>query len=301
MKDDILVAIRCTVYNHEPYLRDCLNGFIMQKTNFRFVAIVHDDCSIDGSAAIIREYAEKHPDIIKPIYETENQFSKRDGSLQRIMSKSIEETGAKYVAMCEGDDYWTDPNKLQKQVDFLEAHPDYSICFSHVKCLQVSTGQLVDEMIVREMQGESTIVDLANGNYIHTPAVLFRYSSEVERKISALGYCMPSDYVFWMLYAENGKIWKMEDSMAVYRVGSGMWSTDCTIKPEVEMLMTLNKLWMAIEEKRVKQVLNQYIQRQKQYVFEISAHQQRDLDSIRASRAYRIGKVILAPFKWIKK
>ena len=71
-----LVAIKCTVYNHEPYLRDCLEGFVMQKTNFRFVAIVHDDASTDGSAAIIREYEEKYPDIIKPIYEIENQYRK---------------------------------------------------------------------------------------------------------------------------------------------------------------------------------------------------------------------------------
>ena len=99
-----LVAIKCTVYNHEPYLCDCLEGFVMQQTNFPFVAIVHDDASTDGSAAIIHEYEEKYPDIIKPIYETENQYSKRDGSVGRIMDEAIDATGAKYVAMCEGDD-----------------------------------------------------------------------------------------------------------------------------------------------------------------------------------------------------
>lgn len=122
-----LVAIKCLVYNHEPYLRDCLEGFVMQQTNFPFVAIVHDDASTDGSAAIIRKYEEKYPDIIKPIYEAENQYSKRDGSLGRIMNAAVDATGAKYVAMCEGDDYWTDPLKLQKQVDFMEANPEYSI------------------------------------------------------------------------------------------------------------------------------------------------------------------------------
>ena len=113
----LMVTIRCTVFNHERYLRECLEGFVMQKTNFRFEAIVHDDASTDGSAAIIKEYAEKYPDIIKPIYETENQYSKHDGSLGRIMRKH---THGKYVAFCEGDDYWTDPLKLQKQVDALE-------------------------------------------------------------------------------------------------------------------------------------------------------------------------------------
>ena len=125
-----LVAIRCITYNHEPYIRDALEGFVMQQTNFPFVAIVHDDASTDGTAAIIREYAEKYPDIIKPIYETENQYSKRDGSLDRIMDEACEATGAKYIALCEGDDYWTDPLKLQKQVDFLESNNSYSACLT---------------------------------------------------------------------------------------------------------------------------------------------------------------------------
>lgn len=124
MTGDPLVSIRCTVYNHEPFLRQCLDGFVMQKTTFPFEAIVHDDASTDGSAAIIREYAERYPDIIKPIYETENQYSKHDGSLRRIMDAAMH-PNSKYIATCEGDDYWTDPNKLQLQVDFLESHPDY--------------------------------------------------------------------------------------------------------------------------------------------------------------------------------
>ena len=84
--DELMVSIRCLAYNHEPYIRQCLEGFIMQKTNFRFEAVVHDDASTDGTVAIIREYAEKYPNIIKPIYETQNQYSKHDGSLGRIMS-----------------------------------------------------------------------------------------------------------------------------------------------------------------------------------------------------------------------
>lgn len=116
-----LVTIHCLVYNHEPYLRQCLDGFVMQITDFPFEAIVHDDASTDRSAEIIQEYAGKYPDIIKPIFEAENQYSKHDGSIRRIMN---EHTRGKYVAMCEGDDYWIDPYKLQKQVDYLESHPE---------------------------------------------------------------------------------------------------------------------------------------------------------------------------------
>lgn len=130
MQENLMVTIRCMAYNHEPYIRQCLEGFILQKTNFRFEAIVHDDASTDGTVSIIKEYAEKYPDIIKPIYEIENQYSKRDGSLTRIMDSHMH---GKYIAICEGDDYWTDPYKLQDQVDFLESHPNFSMCFHAAK------------------------------------------------------------------------------------------------------------------------------------------------------------------------
>lgn len=123
--NELMVTIRCMTYNHEPYIRQCLEGFVMQKTNFRFEAIVHDDASTDGTATIIREYAEKYSDIIKPIYEAENQYSKHDDSLERIMDMAS--TG-KYIALCEGDDYWIDSLKLQKQIDYMEQHPECSLC-----------------------------------------------------------------------------------------------------------------------------------------------------------------------------
>jgi len=104
-----------------------LEGFVTQKTTFKFEAIVHDDASTDGTAAIILEYAEKYPDIIKPILESENQYSKLDGSLSRIMYNN---THGRYVAVCEGDDYWTNPQKLQTQVEFMEEHPECSLLYT---------------------------------------------------------------------------------------------------------------------------------------------------------------------------
>lgn len=121
----VMVTIQCFVYNHAPFLRQCLDGFVKQKTSFSFEAIVHDDASTDESATIIQEYASKYPGIIKPIIQTENLYSKRDGSINRIVNQH---TRGKYIAICEGDDYWIDPNKLQLQVDFMETHPDYVLC-----------------------------------------------------------------------------------------------------------------------------------------------------------------------------
>lgn len=139
------VCIRCITYNHEKYLADALEGFVMQKTTFPFVAIVHDDASTDGTADILRQYAEKYPDIIKPIYETENQYSKHDGSIGRIMDAEMAKYNPKYIAYCEGDDYWTDPYKLQKQVNFMESHPDYSVCFCRCLHHYVNTGKTTSD------------------------------------------------------------------------------------------------------------------------------------------------------------
>jgi len=120
-----LVSISCITYNHENFIRDAIEGFLMQKTTFPVEILIHDDASTDKTASIVREYEEKYPHLIKPIYQTENQYSKRDGSIGRIQR---ERARGKYYATCEGDDYWTDPLKLQKQVDTLEANPTCSFC-----------------------------------------------------------------------------------------------------------------------------------------------------------------------------
>ena len=120
-----IVAIRTLVYNHELFLRDYFEGIIKQQTNFPFIAVIHDDCSTDNSTAIIKEYSEKYPDIIKPIFEESNCY--QNGKWDLVEDKMRQAyNGAKYLAFCEGDDYWTDPYKLQRAIDFLEANPDYS-------------------------------------------------------------------------------------------------------------------------------------------------------------------------------
>lgn len=116
--DNILVSVVCDVYNHEPYLRQCFDGFVMQKTNFKFEVLVHDDASTDKSAEIIIEYTNKYPDIFKPIIQKENQYSKGVGIWKIYQFPRVK---GKYVAFCEGDDYWIDPLKLQKQVTAIES------------------------------------------------------------------------------------------------------------------------------------------------------------------------------------
>ena len=124
MNEEILVSIKCLAYNHEKYIRKMLDGCLSQKVNFRYEIIVHDDASTDSTTEIIKEYELKYPDVIVPIYEEENQYAK--GTINDIIYKKGR---GKYIAFCEGDDYWTDENKLQMQIDYLESHPDCSFCF----------------------------------------------------------------------------------------------------------------------------------------------------------------------------
>lgn len=154
-----LVSVCCLVYNHEPYLRDCFEGFVKQQTTFPFEILVHDDASTDHSADIIREYTAKYPHLFKPIYQTENQYSK---GIRVTNQYQYPRAQGKYIAICEGDDYWTDPNKLQMQVDFLEAHPDYSMCFhganlkiegslyTHAKCEHVQDKDYTAEDLLKQ-------------------------------------------------------------------------------------------------------------------------------------------------------
>ncbi len=124
-----LVSICCITYNHESYIRDAIEGFLMQKTTFPFEIIIHDDASTDDTAKIIQEYANQYPELFVTILQKENQWSK---GIRPSPTYVWPRARGKYIALCEGDDYWTDPYKLQKQVDFMKENPDCSLCFHNV-------------------------------------------------------------------------------------------------------------------------------------------------------------------------
>lgn len=216
MNKKLKVIIRCLVYNHEPYLRDCLEGFIMQKTNFPFKAVVHDDCSTDASAAIIREYAEKYPDIIEPIYETENQYSKRDGSLKKIMDEATLNR-SDYVAYCEGDDYWTDPYKLQKQIDFLDNNSEYSMCFTSCKIEYQYKER-------NNMKGENiedrdySATELYKTWTVPTASICLRESVLHHPKRKSIQQPLYGDIIIVLICALAGKIRGFKFPSVVYRV-----------------------------------------------------------------------------------
>ena len=127
-QNELLVSVCCITYNHAPYIRQCLDGFLMQKTNFKYEIIIHDDCSTDGTTDVVREYADKYPNIIVPIIQDVNQY--QNGNTSILASFLYPKVRGKYIAICEGDDYWIDPLKLQKQVDLLEKNLDVGLCFT---------------------------------------------------------------------------------------------------------------------------------------------------------------------------
>lgn len=211
-----LVSIRCITYNHEKYIRDTLEGFVMQKTNFKFEAIVHDDASTDNTAAIIQEYAEKYPDIIKPIFETENQYSKHDGSLQKIMNDAIH-PNAKYIAYCEGDDYWTDPNKLQMQVDLMERNPKCSLCYHACKNLfeGISTSSFHFGESVKDSY---QLPDMLNYHF-QTATIMIKKEvlfCDLYNKALSTG-CASGDVMLFMTAASIGNLIGINKQMSVYR------------------------------------------------------------------------------------
>lgn len=220
MKGDPLVSIRCLVYNHEPYLRQCLDGFVMQQTTFPFEAIVHDDASTDGSAAIIREYAEKYPDIIKPIYETENQYSKRDGSLARIMDAAMH-PNSKYIALCEGDDYWTDPHKLQMQVDIMEADESIGLVHTLARVYEQQSATFYEKLWGWHLNSfEDELI--ANRPVTLTTCfrkVLFNEARQFFIKHSKKHKPWKmGDYPLWLYLSYHSKVYLIEKPTGVYRL-----------------------------------------------------------------------------------
>lgn len=218
LDNQIIVSIKCLVYNHAPYIRQCLDGFVMQKTNFRFEAIVHDDASTDGTQDIIREYEKKYPDIIKPIYEVENQY--RKGTLRAIMDNAVSES-SKYIAICEGDDYWTDPYKLQKQVDFLEGHSEYTMTCHRVKCFSESDQKFIREDYCYEKSQDIRVKDIIYRTGLFIPTCSIIYRKEVKDNYpDYCTKCLVGDYPLQIMCAMKGKTYYFNDLMGIYRVNN---------------------------------------------------------------------------------
>lgn len=198
----------------------------MQKTNFAFELLIHDDASTDNTAAIIKEYEKKYPNIIKPIYQTENKWSK---GIKISATYQYPRAKGKYIAICEGDDYWIDENKLQMQVDFLENNPEYGMCYTKAKQYNQSMQKFNKNFVGADFKGFEDL--LKNGNCIPTLTTVYRkdlldkYQREIQPNNK--GWLM-GDYPMWLYFSHESKIKFFDKETAVYRVleESASHSTD---------------------------------------------------------------------------
>ena len=220
------VSVLCATYNHEEYLRQTLDSFVNQKTDFPFEVLVNDDASTDGTGDIIREYAAKYPEIIRPFYQKENLYSRRINLYDVVFFPACR---GEYIAVCEGDDYWNDPEKLQLQVNWLDAHPEYSACVHN------SIGRFTDQpdKVLFAQDGDRDIpfeqVVQGMSHAYHTSSILARREfilNPPDYRDVAYHQGYFTDYAVGVRLGLAGKVRFLDRCMSVYRIGSNpsAWS-----------------------------------------------------------------------------
>jgi len=227
----VKVSVLTTTYNHERYIAQAMDSVLAQQTDFSWEQIIGEDGSTDGTRFIVQEYQRRYPDRIKPILRERN-VGRRPNFLEAFSLCQGD-----YIAILEGDDYWTSPLKLQRQVDFLESHPDHAICFHAVEARDESGAQAPKE--VRAARSRYTLEDLLEQNIIPTCSVLFRnrlFASFPDWYLAAPA----GDWPLHVLNAHHGDIGYIDESMAVYRVhAGGVWSPQASSARRRQILLIL--------------------------------------------------------------
>lgn len=225
-----IVSICCTTFNHENHIKDAIEGFLTQKTTFTFEIIVHDDASTDNTASIIRHYEKQYPDLFKCIYQTENQWSK---GIKPSPTFIWPKAKGKYLALCEGDDYWTDPLKLQKQVNFLESNKEYGLVHTDSDLLHEINNKLEKSLHLKnniKIPNGYIYDDLLIRNFIKTLTVVFRKDLLPENLFDF----NVGDYPLWLKISLDSKIGYISNSTSVYRKRINSMSNFTDMRREYE-------------------------------------------------------------------
>lgn len=210
------VSVCMITYNHAPYIAQAIESVLMQETDFPVELVIGEDCSTDNTRAIVREYGERYPDRIRVLLPDRNL-----GMIPNFVA-TMDACNGQYIALLEGDDYWTDPLKLQRQVDFLEAHPECSMCFHNVALLHQNGLEGLKRL--PGAGAELTIEDLLLANPVSTCSVVFRHAP-VEELPEWYFELIMGDWSLWVLLAQRGKLSYIDQVMGVYRVHQGgAWS-----------------------------------------------------------------------------
>lgn len=222
-KGDPVVSICCATYNHIDFLDDALSGFIGQVTSFPIEIIIRDDASSDGTAGIVRKYAARYPNIIRPILEKENQYSKGVRATPVLVNLA---RGA-YIALCEGDDYWITSDKLQKQVQLLRVHPQATMSVARtVVCKYNEEQQLVCQELFQDNGKDLQWFEDINTCYFHTSTYLIRTDFYKEALNKYSQKIQIGDYATRYMLAEIGPFALLKEIVSVYRItGRGMWTS----------------------------------------------------------------------------
>ncbi|MDD4689313.1 MAG: glycosyltransferase family 2 protein [Eubacteriales bacterium] len=225
MTDDIKVSVFCIAFNHEKYIRQALQSVVAQKTNFKYEILVHDDASTDGTAEIIMEFAEKYPDLIIPIIQTENQYSKRINISNTHLRPRAR---GKYIATCECDDFWVDENKLQQQYDVMENNPEISMCVH--KVVGVNEDGTPNALVHPEekygingsgyiSQNEFADYILLKGGYpFHTSSYFRKVDWKTEKVITGLPKYLNGDQRILYAALNDGPIYYIDKVMSHRRL-----------------------------------------------------------------------------------
>ncbi|WP_051906882.1 glycosyltransferase [Methylomarinum vadi] len=223
-----LVSIICNTYNHKNFISDAIEGFLIQETTFPVEILIHDDASTDGTTEIVKSYEKKYPDLIKAIYQNKNQ---RSQGIKPFVKFQHPRAKGKYIALCEGDDYWTAPDKLQKQIDFLEKNRDFSICFHNGQLLE--NDKICDDPLNIDQPEITTIIDLCKKNFIRTASCVFR-NHLFDKLPESYNKSPVGDYFLHLLNAQYGKTKFFSEKMSVYRIHSqGLWSSKTPLQQMV--------------------------------------------------------------------
>ncbi len=283
-----LLSVRLVTYNHEKFIAQAIESALGQKTNFPFELVIGEDCSTDNTGLIAAEYAKKHPDIIRLFSRGKNMGIPRNGI------ETLKSCSGKYIALLDGDDYWTDIYKLQKQVDFLESHPDFAICFHNAEIRHEGDETPSNLYCKVDQETVTTRMDLALRNYIPTSSIVFRNYPDTE--IPHWVYQLPfGDWALNLIIAQRGNIYYIPKLMVVYRkLVNSAWNPADPLKGITLSMKVLDALIEHFKED--KDFSKQLIKSKK--------NKQRELQEImkRPGRANSIKmKAVKKMINWLKK